>query len=339
MVALTTAVVALATLMAVVGPRMDAAQAGNTAAIGNQAAGAAAPAQIKSLKVTILSTMLVGDAPGLGEWGFSGLVEADGHRILVDTGSHPDTVLQNARDLKIDLSNVKEVILTHNHWDHVRGLVTLRREMMKTNPEALSVVHVARGIFYSRPSPKGEGNDMIAIRKEYEATGGKIIEHDAGAEIFPGAWLTGPVPRRYPERNWSVSGKVQTPQGLVEDTIPEDQSLVLNTPQGLVVVTGCGHAGIVNILTYATEKYPNQPVYGVVGGLHLFPASDQQLDWTGDKLKEFKVANLVGAHCTGIEAVYRLRERAGLSRKTAVVGSVGSTFSLADGVHPGALAK
>ena len=332
------ALVALAT----VGLRADAAQAGNTAQTTNQAEGArsaAAPAQIKALKVTILSTMLVGDAPGLGEWGFSGLVEADGHRILVDTGSHPETVLQNARDLKIDLSNVKEVILTHNHWDHVRGLMTLRREMMKTNPEALSVVHVGRGIFYSRPSPKGEANDMIAIRKEYEATGGKIIEHDAGAEIFPGAWLTGPVPRKFPERNWSVSGKVQTPQGLVEDNIPEDQSLVLNTPQGLVVVTGCGHAGIVNILTYATEKYPNEPVYGVIGGLHLFPASDQQLDWTGDKLKEFKVANLVGAHCTGIEAVYRLRDRAGLTRKSAVVGSVGSTFSLAEGIHPGSLAK
>jgi 7,8-dihydropterin-6-yl-methyl-4-(beta-D-ribofuranosyl)aminobenzene 5'-phosphate synthase len=307
---------------------------------GGTAASVASPAaQIRALKVTVLSTMLVGDAPGLGEWGFSALVEADGHRILLDTGSHPETVLQNARDLNVDLSDVKEVILTHNHWDHVRGLMTLRREMMKKNPAALSVAHVGRGIFYSRPSPKGENNDMIAIRKDYEASGGKFIEHSEGVEIFPGAWLTGPVPRKYPERNWSVTGKVQTPNGLVEDSIPEDQSLVLNTPQGLVVVTGCGHAGVVNILTYAGERFPNQPVYGIVGGLHLFPASDEQLDWTGDKLKEFKVANLIGAHCTGIEAVYRLRERAGLTRKSAVVGSVGSTFTLAEGIRPGALAK
>jgi len=298
-----------------------------------------APAQIHTAKITILSTMLVGEAEGLGEWGFSGLVEADGHRILIDTGSHPETVLQNARDLKIDLSNIKEVILTHNHWDHVRGLITLRKEMMKQNPDAFSVVHVGRGIFYSRPSPKGESNDMISIRKQYEATGGKFVEHDSGAEIFPGAWLTGPVPRKYPERNWSVSGKVQTTQGLVEDTIPEDQSLVLNTPQGLVVITGCGHAGIINILTYAEEKYPKEPVNAVVGGLHLFPASDEQLNWTGDKLKEFQVANVLGAHCTGIEAVYRLRERAGLTRKSAVVGSVGSTFVLGEGIHPGPLAK
>jgi len=296
-------------------------------------------AQIRTLKITVLSTMLVGETAGLGEWGFSALVEADGHRILLDTGSHPETVLKNARDLNIDLSDVKEVIITHNHWDHVRGLMTLRREMMKKNPAALSVAYVAQGIFYSRPSPKGEQNDMIAIRKDYEAGGGKIIEYSKGVEIFPGAWLTGPVPRKYPERNWSVSGKVQTPNGLVEDNIPEDQSLVLNTPQGLVVLTGCGHAGVVNILTYTAERFPNQPVYAVLGGLHLFPATDEQLNWTGDKLKEFRVANLMGAHCTGIEAVYRLRERIGLTRKSAVVGSVGSTFTLAEGIHPGALAK
>ena len=169
--------------------------------------------QIHSLTITVLSTMLVGEPAGVGEWGFSALVEADGHRILVDTGAHPDTVLENARDLGIDLSNVHEVILTHNHWDHVSGLMTLRREMMKKDPAALSVVYVGKGIFYSRPSPKGEDNKMIAIRKEYEATGGKIIEVSDPIELFPGAWLSGPVPRKYPEHNWSVKGKVQTPDG------------------------------------------------------------------------------------------------------------------------------
>lgn len=299
----------------------------------------AAPAQIRALKVTVLSTMLVGELTGIGEWGFSALVEADGNRILLDTGFHQDTVLQNARDLKLDLSNVKEVILTHNHWDHVGGLLTLRKEMMKENPSALSIVHVARGIFYSRPSSNGEHNVMISLKKEYEATGGKFIEHEEGAEIFSGAWLTGPVPRKYPERNWSGDGRVQTPAGLVEDTIPEDQSLVLKTSQGLVVVTGCGHAGVINILTFAYERFPNERVQAIVGGLHLFPASDEQLNWTADKLKDFKVANVLGAHCTGIEAVYRIRERLRLPRQSAVVGSVGSSFVLGEGIHAGSLAK
>jgi 7,8-dihydropterin-6-yl-methyl-4-(beta-D-ribofuranosyl)aminobenzene 5'-phosphate synthase len=190
-------------------------------AIGLKSAKAQAPAtsvgssaaQIRALKITVLSTMLVGDTLGLGEWGFSALVEADGHRILLDTGSHPETVLQNARDLNIDLSDVSDAILTHNHRDHVGGLMPLRREMMKKNPAALSVAHVSRGIFYSRPSPEGEQNEMIGIRKDYEASGGKCIEHAEGFDIFPGAWLTGPVPRKYPERNWSPGGKVQTPSG------------------------------------------------------------------------------------------------------------------------------
>ena len=69
--------------------------------------------RVHALKVTLLSTMLVGDVTGTGEWGFSALVEGDGRRVLLDTGAHPDTVLQNARDLKIDLSDVQEVILTH----------------------------------------------------------------------------------------------------------------------------------------------------------------------------------------------------------------------------------
>lgn len=295
--------------------------------------------QVHALKVTLLSTMLVGDVKGMGEWGFSALVEGDGRRVLLDTGAHPDTVLQNSRDLKIDLSDVKEVILTHNHWDHVSGLMTLRKELMKSNPAAMSVVHVSRGIFYSRPGQDGEENRMIALRKEYEATGGRFVEHEQASEIFPGWWLTGPVPRKYPEHNWSSVGKVQTPSGLMEDTIPEDQSLVLNTTQGLVVVTGCGHAGIINILTFAREEFHNEPVEAVIGGLHLFPATDDQLNWTADKMKDFKVAHLVGAHCTGIEAVYRLRERLALPRACAVVGTVGSSFVLGEGIHPGQLAR
>src|SRR5271168_2524508 len=296
-------------------------------------------AQVKTLRVTILSTMLADD--GIGEWGFAALVESDGHRVLVDTGARPQTVLLNARELGVDLASVKEVVLTHNHADHTGGLVTLRTELMKTNPAALSGGHVPTEFFYSRQSGAGgaEENTMIATKKEYEAIGGKFIEHSEAGEIFPGAWITGPVPRVFLERNWSVKGKVLTPAGLVEDTIPEDQSLVVNTAQGLVVITGCGHAGIVNILTFAHKEFPTPPVYAVIGGLHLFAASDTQVDWTADEMKGFGISYLIGAHCTGIESTYRIRARAGLSRKSAVVGAVGATFVLGEGIHPGRLAQ
>jgi 7,8-dihydropterin-6-yl-methyl-4-(beta-D-ribofuranosyl)aminobenzene 5'-phosphate synthase len=296
-------------------------------------------AQIQTFRITILSTMLVGETEGLGEWGFSALVEADGHKLLVDTGAHPTTVLENAHSLGVDLSDVEEVILTHYHWDHVQGLLTLRREMMKKNPKAFSIVHVAESIFDSRPSDHGEQNQMIAIRKEFEATGGRFVVHASASEVFPGAWLTGPVPRPFPEQNWSDRGKVLTSAGLQEDNLPEDQSLVLNTPRGLVVITGCGHAGIVNIVTFAEKHFDKKAIYGLVGGLHLYAATDQQIGWTADRLNEYGVANLLAAHCTGIEATYRLRDALHLSRQTAVVASVGSSFSSGVGIKPGMLAK
>jgi 7,8-dihydropterin-6-yl-methyl-4-(beta-D-ribofuranosyl)aminobenzene 5'-phosphate synthase len=306
--------------------------------IGNVTAQTTQP-KIQAFKITILSTMLVGDTTGIGEWGFAALVEIDGHRMLVDTGAHPDTVLRNAHDLHVDLSGVQEVILTHYHWDHVSGLLMLRRELMKNNPKALSLVHVSEGIFDSHSSETGERNQMIAIRKEYEATGGRFVVHSSGAELIPGVWFTGPVPRVYPEHNWSGSGRVLTASGLVEDNLPEDSSLVLDTPKGLVVITGCGHAGIVNIVTFAEKHFADRPIYGIVGGLHLFVASDEVVDWTASKLRSFHVANLLAAHCTGIEATYRLRQGLGLNRKTAVVASVGSSFSLPDGIEAGSLAK
>ncbi len=299
---------------------------------------------IHHAKVTILSTMMT-DRLGFAEWGFSALVEIEGKRLLFDTGGRPDTVLKNARELGIDLAGVEDVILSHDHWDHTMGLVTLRRELMKTNPAALCRAHVARGIFLERVFPPGWGSGqpltMTQIKADYEALGGKFIEYAEPKEMFPGAWLTGPVPRPYPEKNWSPGVKLRGPdgKGLIDDTIPEDQSLVLDTDLGLVVLTGCGHAGVVNILEYARKIVRPVPVHALLGGLHLYSAKDDTLAWTAGKLKEFGVAQLLGAHCTGIEPVYYFRERLGLDRQACVVGTVGGTFELGKGIKTGPIAQ
>jgi 7,8-dihydropterin-6-yl-methyl-4-(beta-D-ribofuranosyl)aminobenzene 5'-phosphate synthase len=294
----------------------------------------------KAVKVTVLSTMVAGDLnKGIGEWGFAAVLDVDGRKLLMDTGQRAETVWRNAAELGIDLSEVTEVVITHNHGDHTAGLVTLRREMAKKNPQALSRVHVAKGIFDRRPGPGGaEGNGLLPFKAVYEASGGQFVEHAGPTQIAPGVWLTGPVPRQYPERNWSGTGRVQTEAGLVEDTVPEDASLVIDTADGLVVISGCGHAGVVNTMTYARKVVREAPVVAAIGGFHLFNASDETLAWTGTKLKEFGVRYLLGAHCTGLEAVYRLRNTLGLTRKTAVVGAVGSSFTLGVGIVPLALA-
>lgn len=295
-----------------------------------------------AVKVTVLSTMLVGNAgpSGIGEWGFAALLEVDGRRILIDTGARPETVLDNIAEMRIDLSNVTDVVLTHNHGDHTGGLLALRRSVMAKNPAALSRVHVPAGIFTSRLDQNGrEVGGLLPIKAEFEKLGGRFVEHGSPFELAPGVWLLGPVPRVHPERNWSVTGRLQSANGPVEDNVPEDTAIAINTSSGLVVISGCGHAGIINTLEYARKAIADVPIEAAIGGFHLFGASDETLDWTGGRLKALGVRNLLGAHCTGIEAVFRLRHIVGLARRTAVVGAVGSSFTLGKGIDSPPLAR
>jgi 7,8-dihydropterin-6-yl-methyl-4-(beta-D-ribofuranosyl)aminobenzene 5'-phosphate synthase len=305
------------------------------------AADAAKSHPVHALKITVLVTNLAGDPhEGDGEWGYSALVEMDGRKILYDTGSSADMVLRNAKALKIDLSDVEEVVLSHNHYDHVGGLMALRRELAKINPRAVSRVHVGAGIFEPRLNDAGEDqNGLRLIKSEYLATGGVFIVHDKPTELFPGMWLTGPVPRPNTEKNWTPGLSRATTQGRVEDNVPEDSALVFDADQGIVILTGCAHAGVVNITEYARSIVGARPIVAVIGGLHLFAASDQTLAWTGAKLKSYGVQSLLAGHCTGIEATYRLRELIGLARKTAVVSAVGSSFTLGPGINPRRLAQ
>jgi 7,8-dihydropterin-6-yl-methyl-4-(beta-D-ribofuranosyl)aminobenzene 5'-phosphate synthase len=305
---------------------------------GNAPGALGRASKLRTARVTILSTMLA-DRKGVGEWGFAALVEADGRRMLFDTGARPDTVLANARELGVDLSDVTDVILSHHHGDHTGGLLTLRRAMMKDHPQALSRCFVGRGIFLPRPKDGGgDANETLALKAPFVATGGRFVEVVEPTEVVAGAWLTGPVPRKHPERNWSGRGQVRTSEGLAEDTIPEDMALILDTEPGLVVVAGCGHAGVVNTLEFARARIREAPVVAVVGGLHLFDADGAALDWTADKLRGMGLGHLLGAHCTGIEAVHILRSRVGLDRRSCVVGAVGASFELGEGIRPGAIA-
>ncbi len=167
--------------------------------------------------------------------------------------------------------------------------------------------------------------------------GGRFVIHDKPLELYPGIWVTGPIPRPHPERNWSAFMHIERDGVLEEDSIPEDQALLIDTPKGLVVVAGCGHAGIVNTMEYAREILPGRPVHAVLGGLHLLTLSDEKIDWTGGKMREFGVQHILGAHCTGINAVAQLRDSITLGREASVVGAVGSSFTLEEGIRLGML--
>ena len=294
--------------------------------------------QVKSLRIEVLSTMLTADE-GVGEWGFSAVVDVDGHRLLFDTGARPNTVLNNAQELKVDLSNITDVVLSHNHTDHTGGLMTLRRAMMAKNPAALSRAHVGEGIFTQRRRA-GKLLDWMAVnRRDFEASGGHFIVYDHPVEIWNGVWLTGPVPRKYPEKNWSPGTEIQTPGGWKEDNLPEDMSVVFNTALGLVVLSGCGHSGIINTMEYARSSVRSAPLYATLGGFHLYALDDEKIRWTASKLRGFGLKNFLGAHCTGIEATYKIRDLTGLDRRTCSVGAVGAVFELGRPLDPGSIAR
>ncbi|MGB5498380.1 MAG: MBL fold metallo-hydrolase [Maribacter sp.] len=289
---------------------------------------------VSLLKITTLSTMLADQ--GIGEWGYSAIVEVDGKKILFDTGQRPETVLQNALDLGIDLTEVEDVFLSHYHGDHTGGLLTLRKELKKINPNALIRVHVGKGIFNERVGFK---NNMPQIKEALEADGVQFIVYEHEHKLFPGVWITGPIKRVYDENNWFSHIKIKMGDEYIEDYVPEDQSLVFDTAEGFVLVAGCGHAGIINTLEQTRNNIYNKEVLAIIGGFHLLNATDKHLKWTADKLHDFGVSKIIGAHCTGINSLYTLRNLMNLSRSNAVVGSVGDSFDLENGIIAGHIAR
>ena len=285
--------------------------------------------RVENFKITILSTMF--SDTYIGEWGFSALIEADGKRILFDTGTRGNTVFRNAKELNINLNNIENVFLSHNHKDHTGGLNTLKLN----HPSSFSKAHVGEGIFYSRPNKTGTEHYILNNKSSLENLGIDFNTHIKPFEILPGLWTTGQIKREYDEKNWSQLGKMINNNGeKIEDTIPEDQSLFFDTKNGIVLISGCGHAGLANTLEHIKKIVPNRPIYKIIGGFHLLKLNDEKLEWTAKKMKKAGVKYFVGAHCTGLNSTYTIRNFMGLNSKTALVGSVG-TYITNEGIFPG----
>ena len=296
----------------------------------------------ESVAVTILSSNLANGST-VGEWGFSALVEVDGRCVLFDAGRHPDTVLRNVEVLNVDLSCVTDVVLSHFHSDHNTGLIPILDDVRPNNPDAMRRIHVAQGFFLPRRMSTMTGDDernaMIAMRVPLEAAGVEFIEHSEPAEILPGVWVTGPVDRPHPEKNYPQTIQVNIDGEWIEDYVPDSQGLTVVTAEGPIVLLGCGHSGAVNLLEHVQSSIQDQPIHALMGGMHLFGADDQTLGWTTDRLREIGVQHLMAGHCTGIEPLFRLRTGLNLNRRTAVVGAVGSRFVYGDGIHPTPIAQ
>lgn len=225
--------------------------------------------------------------------------------ILLDTGIYGKVVVDNAKELGIDLSKVDIIFLTHCHYDHTEGLIDVLKAMKKEVP---IVAHpdLFRPCYVKRPSIKYIGVPSNVNKEEIEKNRGKLVLVNRPFEIAKGIWSTGEVPRITDFEDVGVEAFTIKNGKWVKDEMLDDMSLIIEIEDGVLVVAGCSHAGIINILEHAKRITKRDRILGIIGGLHLIKASEERLSKTTEKLKEMKVERIYAGHCTGFKAQYKL---------------------------------
>jgi 7,8-dihydropterin-6-yl-methyl-4-(beta-D-ribofuranosyl)aminobenzene 5'-phosphate synthase len=269
----------------------------------------------------------------IAEPGFSVLVRIEqGGRervLLFDTGVSPTGMVENMRRLGLSLGDVEVIVLSHGHWDHVTGMEGVARTLGRAGLPI--VIHPE---FWSRRRIIFPGLDPAelpsASRSALEGAGFEIVEERRPSFLLDGSVLiTGEVDRTTEFETGFRGHEALRHGGWQPDPlILDDQALVLRLPgRGLVVVSGCGHAGIVNTVRYAQKLTGEQQIAAIVGGFHLSgPMFETIIGPTVRAFDELAPSLLVPAHCTGWKAVHQLAAR---FPGAFVQSAVGTTVELA----------
>ncbi|WP_354692026.1 MBL fold metallo-hydrolase [Phytobacter sp. RSE-02] len=259
------------------------------------------------MKLTVLvdnNTLI--DRYLIGEPGVSYLIECDGKKILFDTG-YSDVFLKNAQILRIDLTELDGIVLSHGHNDHSGGLNHLvqyydralyipeKKIKLIYHPDAL--IHKC---FESKPigvSYRLDQSDFFFERISTKETY-RITEHIT---------FLGQIPRNSNFETTETIGHTYDKTGkLSRDHVLDDSALVVRTKEGLVVVTGCSHSGISNIIEHAKQVTGETHIASVIGGFHLQNADESTLLKIGCYFKKLSPDLLYPCHCTDLEAKIRL---------------------------------
>lgn len=257
-----------------------------------------------SAQVTVLVENTAIGRGVLAEHGLSFWIEANERRILLDTGQGM-ALVHNAEKLGVDLSTVDDVVLSHGHYDHSGGLLAALPRFRRANVFA----HVRA--FGDRFAQDSQGN-VRSVRSPIESSewlssrvAQLVLTHTRPIELDEGIWLTGQVPRRNDFED--VGGAFYLDEACTQpDTIVDDQALYCETTDGVIVLLGCAHAGVVNTLDYICELTGESRIHAVLGGMHLQNADERRMRETVRKLRELDVRRIGLAHCTGFAAMARL---------------------------------
>lgn len=257
------------------------------------------------LRVTVVCENTVGSPlPLVGEHGFACLVEGPFGRILFDTGRGMG-LLPNLATLGVDPAGIDAVVLSHGHNDHSGGLLPL---LQRIGPRP---VFAHPDIFSERFSCQGgkiRNLSLGATYAELVAAGAGFQLTDECRELLPGLWFSGYIRRETAAETGDPCLVVARPEvaDLLPDPLADDAALAVETPQGLVIILGCAHAGLINTVEHFLKRLGSPPVYAIIGGTHLGPASEAQFQATVAYLAGLVGTRIGVAHCTGQTRAARL---------------------------------
>ncbi len=257
------------------------------------------------IKITTLSENTAGGGC-IAEWGLSMLVEADGQKVLFDTGSGVAAVY-NAQLLGVDLSAVDRMVLSHGHYDHTGGLFEVLR---RAGPKEI-IAHP--DVWARKYGRMGGGPERYVgipfVREGLEMMGASFTLSKGPVKLSASMMTTGEIPMSNDYEIIETYLLVKEDGELKQDNINDDLSLIIDADFGLVVILGCGHHGIVNTLQHAQKLTGKEQIYAAIGGTHLVHASGERLEKTAAALKSMGVQWLGVSHCTGFaSSAYLARE-------------------------------
>ena len=207
------------------------------------------------------------------------------------------------RSIGIIPSVIDAIVLTHCHYDHTQGVARLLGKIGKKDVQVVAHPNIFRLHFITEPYPRYVGIMPLDAKVEIEKVGGNLSLTKDPLVIMPGVMTTGEVRRQTEFEKVTVAVKTIENGIVVDDLMLDDISVVANVKdKGLVIITGCSHAGIINIVNQAIDVTGSSRVDGIIGGLHLVEASDAVIKRTVDEFSKLHVAWISAGHCTGFRA-------------------------------------